>query len=233
MTFDEAAKILEARGRVSYTGSKSLTACCPAHDDTRPSFSMSEKSGKLLMYCFAGCSYQDILDALNLAEVPDTPMAREVKRAEARKPITSTQKWPVCDVDGKHVATLVRLNHEDGSKTPFWTLPDGTKGLGGMRTEDLPLYGVHLFPIYDEEKYDGPIYVCEGPKDADALIDKGIPAVGTLTGAASIPSDVALRVLVGRNIVLWPDNDEAGRRHMQRIAERLTILAQTLNRKEN
>jgi DNA primase len=56
MTFDDVAKILEVRGRVSYTGSKSLTACCPAHNDTRPSFSVSEKNGKLLLYCFAGAA---------------------------------------------------------------------------------------------------------------------------------------------------------------------------------
>jgi hypothetical protein len=229
MTFDEAAKLLEARGRVNYTDSKSITACCPAHNDTRPSFSMAEKNGKLLLYCFAGCSYQSILEALK-----QEPKARAVRpQAEAPKPIANVQRWPICDVAGKHIATLVRLNHPDGAKTPFWTMPDGTKGLGGMRVEDLPLYGSHLLPIYDEATYDGPIYLCEGPKDADALIDKGIPALGTVTGAHTIPSDDSLRVLVGRKVILWPDNDEAGRKHMQRIAERLTFLAQNSTRREN
>jgi len=227
MTFDKVTKLLERRGRVSYSDSKSATACCPAHNDTRPSFSVSERGGRLLLHCFKGCSYEEIIAALKrLVEIPDPPMAGAVTQAEApRKPIKDVQRWPILTVDGKHVATLVRLNHPDGTKTPFWTLPDSTKGLGGMKLEDLPLYGSHLLPIYDMDKeYDGPIYLCEGPKDTDALIDKGYPALGTVTGAASIPSDAVLSCLVSRKVTLWPDHDKEGQRHMERIAQRLVYL---------
>src|SRR5262249_37916550 len=114
--------------------------------------------------------------------------------------------------------------HQDGSKTPYWQLPDGTKGLGGMRVEDLPLYGSEWLKLWDEEGVTGPIFLCEGPKDTDAVIEKGYPALGTVTGAHTIPSDDVLRSLVGRDLILWPDNDPEGKRHMQRIAERLTTL---------
>jgi len=50
------------------------------------------------------------------------------------------------------------------------------------------------------------------------------PAVGTVTGAASIPDDESLRPLLGHPIVAWPDNDDKGRRHMARIIERLRAL---------
>ena len=34
---------------------------CPAHDDNNPSLSIKETSdGKLLLHCFAGCSFEDI-----------------------------------------------------------------------------------------------------------------------------------------------------------------------------
>jgi putative DNA primase/helicase len=49
---------------------KGWIALCPAHDDQKPSLSIAEgRSGKVLFYCFAGCSYRDVIDALKLREV--------------------------------------------------------------------------------------------------------------------------------------------------------------------
>ncbi len=42
-------------------------AKCPAHADKSPSLSITETSnGDVLLYCFAGCQFGDILAALNL-----------------------------------------------------------------------------------------------------------------------------------------------------------------------
>lgn len=47
-------------------GNKRYSACCPAHADRSPSLSISEdeRTGKLLLYCFAGCSFDEILSHL-------------------------------------------------------------------------------------------------------------------------------------------------------------------------
>lgn len=45
----------------------SWMACCPveSHDDRNPSLSISDgTAGKTLVKCFAGCSQQDVIDAL-------------------------------------------------------------------------------------------------------------------------------------------------------------------------
>lgn len=42
------------------------TACCPAHDDKSPSLSLTEKEGKILLNCWAGCTCDEIVDALGL-----------------------------------------------------------------------------------------------------------------------------------------------------------------------
>ena len=39
-------------------------ACCPAHDDRTPSLSICDASGKVLVYCHAGCEQRKVIEAL-------------------------------------------------------------------------------------------------------------------------------------------------------------------------
>lgn len=41
-------------------------ALCPGHHDTKPSLSIKEADGKILVRCFAGCELTDILKPLGL-----------------------------------------------------------------------------------------------------------------------------------------------------------------------
>ena len=45
-------------------------ARCPAHHDKTPSLSISEKAGKILLHCFAGCTFDSVLAAMS-ADVRD------------------------------------------------------------------------------------------------------------------------------------------------------------------
>jgi len=52
---------------VRKTGPDKFMARCPAHNDQSPSLSIREtEDGKILLYCFPGCSAQDVLDAIGL-----------------------------------------------------------------------------------------------------------------------------------------------------------------------
>ena len=66
----------------------------------------------------------------------------------------------------------------------------------------------------------------EGEKARDALASRGILAVGTVTGARATPSTQVLRPLLDYEVILWPDNDEDGRKHMERIARELNRLGE-------
>ncbi len=56
----EAGEIIKALG-----GNTSTGMCkCPAHDDHTPSLSISDKAGKVLFHCHAGCSQDAVLNAL-------------------------------------------------------------------------------------------------------------------------------------------------------------------------
>lgn len=57
--------MMTAHDIVQGLGGKNGIACCPAHDDNHPSLSVGTGSdGKILIRCHAGCSQENVLDAL-------------------------------------------------------------------------------------------------------------------------------------------------------------------------
>jgi putative DNA primase/helicase len=99
-------------------------------------------------------------------------------------------------------------------------LPD--RALGGVAPESLPLYGSEHVEDWSKGAL---VVLVEGEKATEALLGAGIPALGTVTGVSGTPGPEALEVLRGRRVVLWPDNDEPGREHMERIADALVSMA--------
>lgn len=63
LTLEEVlSRLKNVRGR----GQK-YTACCPAHDDRHPSLSVAEGDRfPVLLYCHAGCSFDEIRRALGM-----------------------------------------------------------------------------------------------------------------------------------------------------------------------
>lgn len=68
------------------------------------------------------------------------------------------------------------------------------------------------------------VLVTEGETATEAAVSLGFEAVATVCGAASVPTREALAALRGFDVVLVPDNDDLGRRHMRRIAGELDAL---------
>jgi len=127
-------------------------------------------------------------------------------------------RYRIHDASGVLVAVHCRQDRQDG-KRMWWEQPDGTRGLGGLSVTDLPLYGI--------ERLNGsPIVILvEGEKAAEALLTIGVQAVGTVTGASATPGAIPLAELTGRHAFLWPDNDDVGRSHMERVAAGLAGIA--------
>jgi uncharacterized protein DUF3987 len=209
LSLSESAARVEG---VKWRGDEQFSFRCPSHDDRQASASATLKNGKILLKCFAGCTSQQMIDALGVtfAQLFASPNGGKSNRSQTR--------YEIRGIDGQVVAVHVREDWP-GGKRMWWELADGTKGLSGIRTENLPLYGLDKLAEGAE-----PI-ICEGEKDTQALIDRGLPALGTVTGAASCPSEASLAALTGRRVVLWPDNDDAGEQHMRKVGMVLTRLA--------
>lgn len=201
--------VLEKLSGVTKSG-EGWAAFCPAHDDSGgKSLTVTEaEDGRVLAHCHKGCSFLDVMNALDLDATNAFP--KPMRNGERRD-------FSVRDKTGRVVA--VHHRKQDGDKKRvWWSTPEGKSGLGGLKGESLPLWGseaVGSVPTHE------PAVLCEGEKAAFALTYRGIPAVGSVTGASGTPGEESLQALANHTVVLWPDNDDEGRSHMRRIGKLL------------
>lgn len=228
-------KILERAENVRQDAGGYLVSCPnPDHGQSRgdrePSVSVSEgNDGRVLVHCFAGCEKKSVVAGWGLAmsDLFEKNSGRRFnmsnsnhKQERSRGKPSAT--WEIRDVSGKAQAHHIRFDNPNG-KEFLWKLPGASGwGLAGRKLATLPLYGSERIKEWSEESL---IVVCEGEKATDALLDAGILAVGTVTGASSAPGSDALKVLKERRVVLWPDNDRPGAKHMERVALALQSIA--------
>jgi hypothetical protein len=119
-TWTHQDKLLDRLDGVRETGPGRWQACCPAHDDSGPSLSITQKGdGDLLLHCFAGCPTRSVLDAVGL-RFPDLhPGGRWLSRKKgkvAKEPARATEK-PLAPIGlREHVYTwfLTELRNNGG-----------------------------------------------------------------------------------------------------------------------
>jgi hypothetical protein len=153
-------------------------------------------------------------------ESPSAPPKDEDGSSATKARVIKTTRYELRNVSGELITIHVRSDLDDGTKSMWYELPDGRKTLDGMPKANLPLYGIHA--LGDAKM----VIVTEGEKAAQALRDIGVPAVGTATGADGCPCDDSLRPLLGLQVVLWPDHDDVGDKHMDAIGTALRRLGQ-------
>ena len=109
-----------------------------------------------------------------------------------------------------HDKTFVQ-RRPDRSRRDGWTYK--TQG-----TRPLP----YRLPELLDDLADGrPIFIAEGEKKVDMLRALGVPATCNHGGAGKWPEDLCEH-FSGADIIILPDNDEAGRAHADLVGKRLT-----------
>lgn len=190
---DDIQDILQRLRNVKKT-STGWSSKCPAHEDGANSLSVSTGSGgKLLLHCFTGCKFEDILAAIGPLE----------SRAEIER------THPYVDEAGKLIFEVVRKvpkgfsqRRPDGSGGWLWNLKDTRRV---------------LYRLPEVLAADGVVYVVEGEKDADNLVKLGLVATTNSGGAGKWRQEYA-DALRGKVVCLVPDNDDTGRQHMRAAA---------------
>lgn len=218
--------ILEHLAQVKQSGGQ-WAAFCPSHGDerTRHLYIKQGDDGRVLLSCKKNCTQEEIVAAMGLNMSDLFPKAKLKAKLDKEFPWKNRSvSHQIRNLDGDVVAIHHRkpepTRDDPKKKRVWWTGPNGKAGLAGRRTDDLPLYGCHVVC-----KREGRVVVVEGEPAADALLRAGIPAVGTVTGAAGTPSKQSLSFLEGRTVILWADNDDEGDKHMRRVGKMLQGIA--------
>lgn len=215
-------RVLERLSQVSRENG-GFKALCPAHNDINPSLKVDEAdNGDALLKCFAGCAAESIVQAIGL-KMSDLFAADNVRPLKPKKRVAATYDY--VDENGELVHQTVRYDRPSGESGRFsQRRPDGNGGwIWSLKGIEPLLYRLpEVIAARDAGRY---IFVCEGEKDADnARKALGITATCNPMGAAKWRTSHS-EALRGAHVAIIPDNDEAGRKHVELVAERLVRVA--------
>ena len=228
----------------------SWTALCPAHDDRHPSLSITNTDdGTVLLKCHADsrCTTEAIVDALGLemrnlfpnkngsGSGPGNGKSKvsgksklyrtdneAIKALEAQHGRRS-KLWTYFDADGQPVGLIVRWDtHERKIIRPVSRLGDGWHQCG--MPPPRPLYGLPNLLAPSSWACVDEFCVGEGEKCAQALGRLGFLATTSAHGAKSA-AKTDWSPLAGRDVAIFPDNDDAGRKYAEDVATILTHLS--------
>jgi hypothetical protein len=204
-------------------------ACCPAHEDRKPSLSISESAdGRVLMKCHAGCTLLAIVSALGMTPAdlfprkhdptsnhngkPKAAGTRPNGKPESAGRVFRTAKDAVAELVRQHGTPSVVWTYRDAQGEPVglvvrWDGPDGkdirpvARHADGWRIGMMP----DPRPLYDIPKLATArrVVVCEGEKAADAARSIGFTAT-TSAGGSQAAAKTNWRPLAGRRFGFCP-----------------------------
>jgi putative DNA primase/helicase len=217
------------------------TARCPAHEDRYQSLSLRiTESGRLLAHCFAGCTFPEILEALDLKGERFTPSPRTIEEGPTPEQIEAQKKavrlWTNArPADPLHpyltrkkiqphhlrrIGTSLVIPLQDSSGT-LWSLqfihPDGTKYFlrGGMAKG--------LFTLIGEPSGSDRIFIAEGIATAATVHELTGKPCFVAFSASNLPAvaQVVRKAFPGAEIILCADDDEAGEKYSEQAAREI------------
>ena len=188
-----------------------FTARCPAHPDQHNSLSgkSADDGDKTLLKCHAGCATEKIVSAMGLTM---SDLFTNGKTARAQKEIVATYEYKSADGALKYQ----KLKYSDKSFTQ--RQPDG-KGGWTYNRKGIPPTLYNLAAVIAADT----VYIAEGEKDADTLVEMGL--VGTTGENGAGPGKWRKEyseMLRGKTVYILFDNDDIGRAFGIEIAEALT-----------
>jgi putative DNA primase/helicase len=223
-------------------------ALCPAHQDSVHSLSITERDGKILITCFAGCEAGAIVAAIGLG-LYDLFFDNELSRRELgqlataqhhhgnghgqhglkrRKFVASLPlygmlgKESFCyeDCEGRPVIYVERKERENGTKTftQWGPSADGNDWQPNLDFAIKPRPLHHLPRILQHRER----YVVhhEGEKCDEAATRAGLAGIHTTNlGGANGHRATDYSPLKDRAVILVPDNDEPGRQWAKAVSD--------------
>lgn len=205
---------------VRQTGSGWQAKCPCRNDDNNPSLSIAEGSdGRVLVTCHrgGGCDVNQICSAVGL-KIQDL-MPPKQERSERKEKLTFVEAYDFTDENGHLLFQKIRYVNQDGVKTFRQRKPD-QNGEWIYSLGDTPKVLYNLPAVLDARKNGQSIWVVEGEKDANTLIEMGLCAT-TMPGGAGKWLDIHTETLAGALVEIVADNDTPGKQHAQDVLDEL------------
>lgn len=220
---DRLAAILnKLHGVVEHRKTKhaeSYLALCPVHDDSTPSLAIDlTRDGHILLKCWV-CgrdATKDIMRTIGEPEMILFPPDRNGHQDHSQQKIVGT--WDYHGPDGNVLYQVVRKEPgKHGRKKDFvQRQPDGKGGwIWNMSGINRVLYRLPELLAAPAEQ---PIFVIEGERKVEALRKLGFVATCNVGGAGKWKDDFDfVEPLKGHQVIILPDNDQAGQDHAQQV----------------
>lgn len=206
----------------------------PEHTDRNASFSYIEHSDShITVKCFAGCDYTAILNALGLEKRDLYPVAPEPTYGRPTRIVTGPRHpdatYRYTDERGELLYEKLRSNALDYGTTGIKTMKQrrpNARGGWSYELGDVRRVIYHLTDVLGAIVCDDWVLWVEGEKAADRLKLLGFTA--TCSGGAESWRPEFAEYLRGAIVAVFPDNDDAGRRHAIDVARGLLGTARAV-----
>ena len=227
-------------------------ALCPAHDDKNASLSIRvAEDGRVLLHCFAGCSYSEIMAALARERDGNRdPIKRSTRCSRRPEPVSLTKsritlaalaearRLPVEFLTALGLRNLpfktgIEIPYFDETKRPllvkrrlYLDLADAEQRAGLIKFRwpartTLVAYGLWLLKLARRAKR---LVLVEGESDCWTLWLHGIPALG-LPGNESPRTTLKGEYLRGiKKLLVVQEDDRGGAAFVRNVATRLREL---------
>ncbi|MFW6030322.1 MAG: hypothetical protein ACOCRO_08725, partial [Halanaerobiales bacterium] len=206
--------------KVKQTGSNQWIALCPAHDDRHRSLSISAGKNKINFHCHAGCTGDEILQTIGLSW--EDIYFNDEYGYQSQRDRKIVAEYDYTDERGNLLYQVVKYSPKTFRQRRKDNDGDWIWGLGDTRRVLYRLSQV-ITAIINSEK----IFIVEGEKDADRLIQLGLMGTTNPMGAGKW-DDSYTDTLTGAEVIIIPDNDKAGFNHASNVATKLLNKAKSV-----
>jgi 5S rRNA maturation endonuclease (ribonuclease M5) len=178
--------------------------CCPCHDDQKASLGVKlSPDNEVIFNCLAGCEWKAIKEECTrrglLEEFKPSRPLQAVPQLPRKDKYAGAIFYVYYDSVGNPVARKVRFEPKDFTTERY----EGGRFVPSLNGVTVPLYNLRAVAAAET------VYLCEGEKDAETLIEAGLVATTNHAGATSWAPHLTEQ-LKNKTVIIIPDNDEAG-----------------------
>ena len=197
-------------------------ASCPSHPDKKPSFQVEVGEDGILLHCHAGCSLENILEALSLTQADlffNTNTRKTVTLEELafskRINLVNLMNYGLIENNDKTIE-ITYLNHEKiKERSRIRTGVCGQDVFWEPGTKDIIPYG-----LWRNYKNSERLFLVEGESDCWTLWEHGLDAIG-FPGATMLKCLKFLDVSNVKQIIIINEGDTAGEKFSSTLKKSL------------